>query len=152
LLKKLETAKQFVPGPVIDRPRGAKIGFIAYGTTDLPHEESRHQLRTEAGVETSYCRLRAQQFKQQLEDFVAAHDRVYVVEQNRDGQMGDLIRLEVANDQGKIRKILHYTGLPCDARFITESVLEMESNHALLKIAYEPGTGSGSTGIRKAED
>ena len=144
LAKKFETAKKFVPQPAIDRKRGAKIGFIAYGTTDFPLEESRHQLRTEAGVETSYFRLRALPFTDDLKDFVASHDRVYVVEQNRDGQMADLIRLEVANDQGKIRKILHYTGLPCDARYITESVLKMESDHALLKLAYTPGTGSSA--------
>jgi hypothetical protein len=63
--------------------------------------------------------------------------------------MADLIRLEVANDQGKIRKILHYTGLPCDARFITSSVLQMEENRDLLKIGYEPGGGSSGT---KVED
>ncbi|HEX9163903.1 MAG TPA: 2-oxoacid:acceptor oxidoreductase subunit alpha [Thermoanaerobaculia bacterium] len=150
LLKKFETSKRFVPPPVIDRQASAKIGFIAYGTTDFPLEESRHQLRTEAGVETSYFRLRALPFTEELNEFVATHDRVYVVEQNRDGQMADLIRLEVANDQGKIRKILHYTGLPCDARFITQSVLQMEADHALLKLAYE--TGLGASGITKLSE
>ena len=63
--------------------------------------------------------------------FIAAHDRVYIVEQNRDGQMADMIRLHVGEDQRKIRKILHYTGLPCDARTITDAVLQMESTAAL---------------------
>ena len=62
---------------------------------------------------------------------MAAHDRLYVVEQNRDGQMADMIRLEVGEDQRKIRKILHYTGLPCDARTITDAVVQMESTIAL---------------------
>jgi hypothetical protein len=57
---------------------------------------------------------------------VAEHEHIYVVEQNRDGQMGDLVRLEVGSDQSKIRKILHYSGLPCDARFITNAVLALE--------------------------
>ena len=74
---------------------------------------------------------------------------MYVVEQNRDVQMADLIRLEVANDQGKIRKILHYTGLPCDARFITQSVLHMESNRELLKLVYEPGAASSATKVNE---
>jgi 2-oxoglutarate ferredoxin oxidoreductase subunit alpha len=147
LAKKFETAKKYVPAPIVDRKRGAKIGFIAYGTTDFPLQESRHQLRTESRVETSYFRLRALPFTEELKKFVAEHDRVYVVEQNRDGQMADLIRLEVANDQGKIRKILHYTGLPCDARFITQSVLQMESNHELLKLVYDPGAGSSGTKV-----
>ncbi|HEV7240119.1 MAG TPA: 2-oxoacid:acceptor oxidoreductase subunit alpha [Thermoanaerobaculia bacterium] len=126
LAKKYETAKLFVPKPVIDQ-RDAKIGFIAYGTTTWSLEEARVQLRTERGVETSYFRLRALPLTQELHDFIAAHDRIYVVEQNRDGQMADIIRLAVGEDQRKIRKILHYTGLPCDARTITDAVLQMES-------------------------
>jgi 2-oxoglutarate/2-oxoacid ferredoxin oxidoreductase subunit alpha len=128
LSKKYETAKKHVPQPVIDLRRGAKIGFIAYGTTDFPLQESRHQLKSERDIDTSYFRLRALPFTEDLKKFVANHDRLYVVEQNRDGQMGDLIRLEVGEDQKKIRKILHYTGLPCDARSITNAVLQMESN------------------------
>jgi 2-oxoglutarate ferredoxin oxidoreductase subunit alpha len=126
LAKKYETARRYVPKPVIDRQEGAKIGFIAYGTTDYPLQESRHHLKKEKNIDTSYLRLRALPFTAELNAFVAEHDRVYVVEQNRDGQMADLIRLEVGDDQGKIRKILHYSGLPCDARFITDAVLAME--------------------------
>lgn len=128
LMKKYETAKQYVPKPVIDLRPAAKLGFIAYGTTDWPLQESRHQLRSERGVETSYFRLRALPFTEDLREFVRSHERVYVVEQNRDGQMGDLIKLEVGDDQHKIRKILHYTGLPCDARSITNALLQMEAD------------------------
>jgi 2-oxoglutarate/2-oxoacid ferredoxin oxidoreductase subunit alpha len=128
LAKKFETAKKYVPAPIVDLKPGAKIGFIAYGTTDFPLQESRHQLESERDVKTSYFRLRALPFTEEVKAFVANHERVYVVEQNRDGQMGDLIRLEVGEDQKKIRKILHYTGLPCDARSITDAVLRMEGN------------------------
>ncbi len=82
-------------------------------------------------METSYFRLRALPFTEELKQFVATHDRVYIVEQNRDGQMADMIRLEVGEDQRKLRKILHYTGLPCDARTITDAVLKMESTASL---------------------
>ena len=133
LAKKYETAKLFVPPPVINTRDGAKIGFIAYGTTHWSLEESRDQLRREKGVEASYFRLRALPFTDELKEFVATHDRVYVVEQNRDGQMADLIRLEVGEDQRKLRKILHYTGLPCDARTITDAVLQMESTIELAE-------------------
>jgi len=127
LARKYETAKQYVPKPVVDRRKEAKIGFIAYGTTDFAIEESRHQLARERNLTTSYFRLRALPFTAELRKFVAEHERVYVVEQNRDGQMGDLIRLDVGDDQKKIRKILHYSGLPIDARFITEAVIELEA-------------------------
>ena len=131
LAKKYETAKQAVPKPVIDRRGGASIGFIAFGTTHYPVEESRHQLRSERGIEVDYFRLRALPFTDELAQFIAEHDRVYVVEQNRDGQMADLIRLAVGEDQRKLRKVLHYTGLPCDARSVTNAVLQMEDDHDL---------------------
>jgi len=133
LAKKYETAKLFVPKPVVDARDDAKIGFIAYGTTTWALEESRDQLRREQQIETSYFRLRALPFTDELKEFVAAHDRVYVVEQNRDGQMADMIRLELGEDQRKLRKILHYTGLPCDARTITDAVLQMESTASTEK-------------------
>jgi len=133
LARKMDTARHMVPKPVVDVRPGAKIGFIAYGTTDFALEESRVQLRAEAGVETSYFRLRALPFNEELKAFIAAHDRVYVVEQNRDGQMGDLIRLEVGKLQERVRKILHYTGLPCDARTITDAVLQMEATAGLAE-------------------
>ena len=132
-MKKTETAKKHVPQPVVDLKPNAKIGLIAYGTTHWPLEEARYQLKSEKNVETSYFRLRALPFTDELRAFVARHDRVYVVEQNRDGQMADLIRLEVATDQHTLRKVLHYTGLPCDARFITNAVLQMESDSGRLR-------------------
>src|SRR5262249_25802364 len=73
LAKKYETARKFVPRPAVDVRRGAKIGFIAYGTTDFPLQESRHQLRSERNVETSYLRLRALPFTDDVKSFIAGH-------------------------------------------------------------------------------
>jgi 2-oxoglutarate ferredoxin oxidoreductase subunit alpha len=158
LAKKYETAKLFVPKPVVDTRDGAKIGFLAYGTTTWALEESRDQLRRERGVETSYFRLRALPFTEELNDFIATHDRVYIVEQNRDGQMADMIRLHVGEDQRKLRKILHYTGLPCDARTITDAVLKMESTvelpEPLLLVRAEAKVTAGipmSAGVAQRE-
>ena len=146
LAQKYETAKLFVPPPVVDRREGARIGFLAYGTTHWALEEARDQLRRERGLETSYFRLRALPLTEELKHFVADHDRVYIVEQNRDGQMADIIRLELGEDQRKVRKILHYTGLPCDARTISDAVLQMEAESTLLLVRAEAKlTGTGST-------
>ena len=133
-----------MPKPIVDLREGASIGFIAFGTTHYPIEESRHQLRGERGVEVDYMRLRALPFTEELAQFVAEHERVYVVEQNRDGQMADLIRLELGEEQRKIRKILHYTGLPCDARSVTNAVLQMEADHELklLRVGIDPHAAS----------
>ena len=126
LAKKFETAKKWVPQPEIEYVDGAEIGLIAYGSTDVAIEESRDQLRNEEGLETNYLRIRALPFTSHLSDFVSRCKRVYVVEQNRDGQLGDLLRLEVGTEAPGITKILAYSGLPVDARFITEQVLALE--------------------------
>lgn len=154
LAKKYETAKKLVPAPVVDLRDGAKIGFIAFGTTTWALEESRDQLRRENDLETSYFRLRALPLTEELHRFVAAHDRVYVVEQNRDGQMADIIRLELGEEQRKVRKILHYSGLPCDARSITDAVLTMESSagsgNPLLVIRAEARITAPSAAFQSA--
>jgi 2-oxoglutarate ferredoxin oxidoreductase subunit alpha len=127
LTRKLDTARQFVPQPEI-RPRpGAEIGIIAYGSSHVAVEESLHQLEREFGIEAGYFRIRALPFTAHLEEFLNAHSRIYVVEQNRDGQMADLVITEVPGSATKIRKVLHYKGLPIDARFITERIVEMEN-------------------------
>jgi len=126
LKRKYLNAAKHIPQPEIDSRAGAKIGVIAFGSSHLAVLESQHQLKTEKDIEVSYFRLRALPFTEALHEFVESHDRVYVIEQNRDGQMGDLIRLEVGENQKKVRKVLHYDGMPIDARFITDCVLEME--------------------------
>ena len=126
LAKKYETAKTLVPEPIVQDKEGVEIGLIAYGSTDVSMAECQEQLRTEYGIDINYLRIRALPFTHHLKEFVSRCRRVYVVEQNRDGQMGDLIRLEVESDQEKIRKILHYKGLPIDARFITNQVRAYE--------------------------
>ncbi len=126
LAKKMETAQTMIPDPVVEYLQSAEIGIIAYGSTDVPMLECREQLRSEHGIEFNYMRIRALPFTSHLKEFVGRCKRVYSVEQNRDGQMGDLIRLEVEGDQDKIVKILHYQGLPLDARFITSQVIAEE--------------------------
>jgi 2-oxoglutarate ferredoxin oxidoreductase subunit alpha len=129
LSKKLDTARSHVPAPVVANEKGAEVGIIAYGTTDWAIRESHDQLLAEAGLKTSYFRLRALPFNSALADFVSRHERVYVVEQNRDAQMLQLVRLELASRPelgGKLRSVLHYSGLPIDARFVTEQILAQE--------------------------
>jgi 2-oxoglutarate ferredoxin oxidoreductase subunit alpha len=125
LNRKYQTAKKFVPSPVVDHQAGAKVGIIAFGSSDFAVEESRHQLKM-ANIKTSYIRLRALPFTDELRKFVEMHDHLYVVEQDRDAQMRDLIRLEMPDLAMKLRSVLHYDGLPIDARFITDAIMEQE--------------------------
>ena len=127
LARKFKTAATLVPEPVIVQNGQSKIGLIAYGSSDFAVAESRDQLKKEYGVETDYLRLRAYPFTQAVHDFVAQHERVYVVEQNRDGQMLSLLKLDLAADQlTKLRSIRYYSGLPLDARTVTDELVLQE--------------------------
>ena len=127
LARKFDTARKFVPAPVKEVSGTSKIGVIAYGTTHWAMYESHDQLEKEYGVKTDYLRVRAYPFTQDVHEFIKSHDRVYVVEQNRDAQMFQLLKLDIAAEQVvKLRSVLHYNGLPVDARSITDEIISQE--------------------------
>jgi len=143
LTRKFETARSYVPKPVVQSNPKAKIGFIGYGTSHFATEESRDQLREETKVETSYFRLRAYPFTEELAAFVDAHERVYVIEQNRDAQLLQLMKLELTPErQKKLRSVLHYNGLPIDARSISDDVLAQEGFEVAKKTAARVSAGT----------
>jgi 2-oxoglutarate ferredoxin oxidoreductase subunit alpha len=126
LNRKFETARSFVPRPQVEAGK-SNIGIIAYGTSHWAIIESRDQLRKEYGMETDYLRLKAYPFTREVHDFVKQHDRVYVVEQNRDGQMLSLLKLDLEpNLVPHLRGIAHIHGLPLDARSVTDELTSME--------------------------
>jgi 2-oxoglutarate ferredoxin oxidoreductase subunit alpha len=127
LLRKFENARKLVPAPVVVKDKTSKIGFLAFGTTDFALRESMDQIKKEYGAEVDYMRIRAYPFAHEIHDFVASHERVYVVEQNRDAQLASLLKLDLPAEQiVKLRSILHYNGLPMDARTITEEFATKE--------------------------
>jgi 2-oxoglutarate ferredoxin oxidoreductase subunit alpha len=93
---------------------------VAYGSTDCALTESLDQIKQRYGKDVDYMRIRAWPFAHEIHDFVASHDRIYVVEQDRDAQLASLLKLDLPAAQvTKLRSILHYNGLPVDAEFIT---------------------------------
>jgi 2-oxoglutarate ferredoxin oxidoreductase subunit alpha len=121
LALKFEKARDLVPAPVTVRDGSSKIGFLAFGSTDCALRESMDQIKKRYRKDVDYLRIRAFPFAHEIHDFVAAHERIYVVEQNRDAQLASLLKLDLASDQAvKLRSILHYNGLPIDAESITE--------------------------------
>lgn len=127
LARKFETARTLVPAPVVVQTDKSKIGIIAFGTSDFAVRESRDQLLKEYGVEVDYLRLRAFPFTRAVHEFVASHERIYVVEQNRDAQMLSLLKLDLAAEQiAKLRSIRHFNGLPIDARSVTDAFVMQE--------------------------
>jgi len=115
--KKFETAKGLVPKPVIQRMEGAEIGFIAFGSTDPALQEACHHL-AQSGVKSDYLRLRAYPFTEEVRQFIQEHQRVYIVELNRDGQMHQLLSLEYPELVGRMVSLAHLDGLPMTARWI----------------------------------
>jgi 2-oxoglutarate ferredoxin oxidoreductase subunit alpha len=148
LARKFETARKAVPKPEIDKVPEAKIGIIAYGTTHWAITESRDQLREETDVKTSYYRLRAYPFNESLSEFIDAHERIYIVEQNRDAQLRQLMKLELTPArQAKLRSVLHYSGLPIDARSVTDDLLSQEGFEVAKKDVRTVESGlDGMTG------
>jgi 2-oxoglutarate ferredoxin oxidoreductase subunit alpha len=127
LAKKFETARSLVPRPEVVQTGKTKIGLIAFGTSDFATRESRDQLKKEYELDTDYLRLRAYPFSREVQEFVASHERVYVIEQNRDAQMLSLLKLDLpAEEIVKLRSIRHFNGLPIDARSVTDDLVTQE--------------------------
>jgi 2-oxoglutarate ferredoxin oxidoreductase subunit alpha len=123
LARKFATARQYVPKPDVQHADGAEIGIIGYGTSHWAIDESRDQLHREFGVRTGYLRLRAYPFTPELDEFLDRYARIYVVEQNRDAQMLALMRLDCAPERtARLRSVLHFSGLPIDARSVTDAI------------------------------
>src|SRR5437868_3971973 len=126
LARKFETARSFVPRPEVHTGK-SKIGVIAYGTSHWAITESRDQLRKEYKLEADYLRIKAYPFTREIHEFIEQHERVYVVEQNRDAQMLSLLKLDVRPELVvKLRSIAHIHGLPLDARSVTDEIMTME--------------------------
>jgi 2-oxoglutarate ferredoxin oxidoreductase subunit alpha len=125
--RKFQTARTLVPAPDVVQAGKSKIGLIAFGSSDFAVRESRDQLKKEYGLETDYMRIRAFPFSPEVHAFVATHAKVYVIEQNRDGQMLSLLKLDLpAAEITKLRSIRHFDGLPLDARTVTDKLVLQE--------------------------
>jgi 2-oxoglutarate ferredoxin oxidoreductase subunit alpha len=127
LAHKFEVMRQHVPAPAVELHEDARIGLVSVGTSDYAVRESCDQLREEHGKSASWLRLKAYPFTEHLKDFINRHERVYVVDQNRDAQLLALMRLEFAPELiAKLRSVRYYGGLPLDARTVTDQILEQE--------------------------
>jgi 2-oxoglutarate ferredoxin oxidoreductase subunit alpha len=122
LLRKFETAKDLVPRPLIanaDKP--TKLGIIYYGSTSPAMDEAADMLEAQ-GHHVDRMRIRAFPFHSSVPSFLASHDFVFIVEQNRDGQLRSLIVNECNIDPVRLVPVLHYDGTPITARFIAKSI------------------------------
>jgi 2-oxoglutarate ferredoxin oxidoreductase subunit alpha len=124
LLRKLDTAKQHLPKPVRrDAAQSTRFGAIYFGSTGVAMEEALAALAGQ-GVHLDTLRVRAFPFHDEIADFIADHEQVFVVEQNRDGQLRMLLVNELPVDPAKLLPVLHYDGTPITARFILREIGE----------------------------
>lgn len=125
LQKKMETARTLLPAPEVREVEGAEVGLVAYGSSHPAVLEALDQLAAE-GVKASYLRVRALPLHPDVHAFVQRHPRVYVIEQNRDAQLTERLRAELPGRAAALKPVLHYIGLPLDARSVTDGVLAHE--------------------------
>ena len=125
LKKKYETARSMVPEPVIDTMEGAEVGILAYGSTDPAVQEARDYLLQE-GIKTDYLRLRSIPFTASVEEFLESHRMTYVVELNRDGQVHQLLSLDVPRHVDKLTSVARVDGLPMTAVWIKSEIMKAE--------------------------
>ncbi|HET6823605.1 MAG TPA: 2-oxoacid:acceptor oxidoreductase subunit alpha [Anaerolineales bacterium] len=123
LKKKFETARQYLPKPVTYKTEGAKIGIIAYGSTEAAINEARVQLERDHDMQTSFLRVRALPFTTEVDEFVREHDQIGVVEMNRDGQLHQLLTIAYPESAMKFRSVAYGDGMPASARWVREGLL-----------------------------
>jgi 2-oxoglutarate/2-oxoacid ferredoxin oxidoreductase subunit alpha len=125
LKKKYDTARQYMPKPAIHAVEGAEIGIIAFGSTEPAIREACDQL-LDKNIKVDFMRVKAVPFSVEVEAFIQDHERLYVVEMNRDGQLHQLLSLEYPELVTKLISLAHTDGLPLTARRVRESILAKE--------------------------
>ncbi len=127
LRRKFETARKYVPKPIIEMSDGIKIGIICFGSSYEPVREARDRLRA-SGLKTNHLLLRALPLTQETKKFLAAHEVIYLVEQNRDGQMAAIFKEEWPELGKKIHSVLIYDGLPATTGEIVKQIRAHQSS------------------------
>jgi len=122
---KVNSAKDLIPGPIVQTMEGAKVGIISMGSADPAIIEARDQMKLQ-GLPTDYLRVRAIPFNAEVVDFIKNHERSYVVEINRDGQLKQLLTLEAPEYATKLRKAAHLDGLALSAKWVRETICAQE--------------------------
>jgi 2-oxoglutarate ferredoxin oxidoreductase subunit alpha len=123
--RKMETARNLLPAPECEEVSDTEIGIIAFGSTDPAVQEGRARLE-EMEITTSYLRLRAVPFSDDVLEFIRKHERIYVIEMNTDGQMRQLLQLAIPDQATKLISLAHNDGLPLSARWIVEALSAQE--------------------------
>jgi 2-oxoglutarate/2-oxoacid ferredoxin oxidoreductase subunit alpha len=146
LKKKYETARSYVPAPVMYTTQGATVGIIGFGSTEAAILEAKHQLEMEHGIHADFMRIRALPFTQEVSDFVAKYDQIFVVEMNRDGQMNQILTIEYPQRAPYFKSVAYGDGMPASARWVREGILARYTPNA----RHNGGSNQAQTEPREA--
>jgi 2-oxoglutarate ferredoxin oxidoreductase subunit alpha len=134
LRRKWEGAREHLPAPLLEHDSSSGVGVIAYGSTHHGMVEALDQMREETDLDCAYLRVRAWPFARSVAEFVRRCQRVYVVDQNRDGQMYHLLLADLGPELGaRLRSVRQYSGLPVDARSLSDAIRAQEAAARPLK-------------------
>jgi 2-oxoglutarate ferredoxin oxidoreductase subunit alpha len=137
LLRKFDTAKELVPQPLIKvTGENARFGVIYFGSTSPAMVEAIEMLKHDNQIFDT-LRIRAFPFPDFVADFIKSHARVFVVEQNRDGQLRSLLVNEFGIDPARLVAVLHYDGTPITARFIVGEIGKAVQNDVVKSISRD---------------
>jgi 2-oxoglutarate ferredoxin oxidoreductase subunit alpha len=123
LKKKYNTARKFVPKPAIHTQPGASVGIVAFGSTESAVLEAQQQLADEHWLKTDFMRIRALPFTDEVSAFIEKYDQIFIVEMNRDGQMGQLLSVEYPQQASRFKTVAFGDGLPASAKWVREGIL-----------------------------
>ena len=140
LARKQQTAKEFVPAPVLHAKKGATVGILAFGSTENAIFEAQAQLEDENGIKSELLRLRAIPFTKEVDAFIKKYDQIFVVEMNRDGQLLQLLYTEYPQHAMKFKSVAYHDGLPAAAKWVREGILAK----------YEKASSQKPAAIKKA--
>lgn len=122
LTRKFATTKDYIPKAILQGDGKARVAIVSIGSCDGAIREALDVL-AQRGIKLDYLRVRGFPFGEDVEGFLESHDRIYVVEQNRDAQFRSLLILETRVEKAKLHSLLHYSGLPVSSAFIVDGVL-----------------------------
>ncbi len=147
LKRKHETAKKYVPAPVMHSMKGATVGIIAYGSTEAAVVEAQHQLEKNHGLKTDFMRIRAIPFTKEVDAFLAKYDQIFIVEMNRDGQMYQILLTEYPQFANRFKSVAFGDGMPASAKWVREGILAKYAKAGTPKKAAAAKTASKAKAV-----
>ena len=147
LKRKHETAKLYVPAPVLHSTKGATAGILAYGSTEAAVFEAQDHLVKEHGIKTDFMRVRALPFTKEVDAFLTKYDQIFIVEMNRDGQMNQILLTEYPQFAHKFKSVAFGDGMPASAKWIREGILAKYTDAGAKKKAAAAKTSSKAKAV-----